>query len=82
MAVWLLFSLQDRDLKANDVAFNAAISACSLELAASKLHRGEKRGQWQMAFILLKKMSSSVTPDVITYSAVISACQERRVDSA
>ena len=66
LALYLLEVMRDKHIRANEVTYNAAISAC------------EKGGrQWQKALALLAEMpSAEALPNEISYNAAISASEK------
>ena len=59
----LLGEMERKDVRADIISFDAAISAC------------EKAGEWENALVLLDESNQkALQPNVITCSALISAC--------
>ena len=63
--------MQEAKLRANDIFFNASISAC------------ERGGQWKQALVLLGGMpGAEVQADDVSFSAAISACKRAEEEQA
>eukprot|EP00435_Cladocopium_sp_Y103_P012192 s933_g3.t1 len=67
-ALQFLLDAEANQLRTTRTSYNVAISAC------------EKGGAWESALFLAEKMQIlQLTPDVCTYSALITACATRRM---
>lgn len=52
------------------ISFSSVMSTC------------EKRGKWQLAVALFKALEQTMRPNVVTYSALMSAYETRAASSA